>query len=42
MDIEKEVLKILFDYLKNATGDKATTEEVKLIPEVAKLLLDYS
>ncbi len=38
----EEVLEILLDFLKTATGDRATTEEVKLIPEVAKLLLDYS
>ncbi len=38
----EEVLRILIDFLRRATGDIATDEEVKLIPDVAKLLLDYS
>lgn len=41
-EVNEEVLEILLNFLKIATGDEATEEEVKLIPEIAKLLLDYS
>ena len=42
MDVKKEVLEMLLKFLKMATGDRATDKEIELIPEVAKILLDYS
>ena len=40
-NMREEVLRILIDFLRMATGDRAADEEVKLFPDVAKLLLDY-
>lgn len=34
-----EVLKMLKEFLKKATGDKATPEEIALIPQIAEILL---
>lgn len=36
----KEVLTILKEFLKKATGDNATPEEIALIPQIAKILLE--
>ncbi len=41
-NMREEVLRILIDFLRRATGERVADEEVKLIPDVAKLLLDYS
>lgn len=38
----EEVLRILIDFLRRATGDGASSDEIAVIPQVAKLVLDYS
>lgn len=40
--MKHEVLDILKDFLKRATGDNATPEEVAVIPQIAALLLEHS
>lgn len=39
---EKEVVDLLITFLKRATGDNATSNEIAVVPQVAKVLLDYS
>lgn len=38
----QDVLDILMDFLKRATGDNATPEEVAVIPQIATILLEYN
>lgn len=43
MDKQREdVLEILYEFLRKATRDNATSEEINIIPKVAELLLKYS
>ncbi len=39
---KKEVICILVNFLRRATGDGASSNEIAVIPQVAKLVLDYS
>lgn len=39
--MKQEVIKILMEFLKKATGDNATLAEIAVIPQVAALLLRY-
>lgn len=37
--MKEEVVEILMVFLKKATGDNATPEEIAVIPQIAALLL---
>lgn len=41
-NVKREVIYILVDFLQRATGDGASSDEIAVIPQVAKLVLDYS
>ncbi len=38
----EEVISLLVDFLRRATRDGASFDEIAVIPQVAKLVLDYS
>ena len=38
----EKVICLLIDFLQRATGDGASSDEIAVIPQVAKLVLDYS
>ena len=40
MNDREEVLEMLKNFLEKATGDNSTQEEVRIIPDVAKILLE--
>ena len=37
---ENEIKAVLFDFVKRAASEKATTDEVRVLPAVAQALLD--
>ena len=41
MNDREEVLAMLKNFLEKATGDNSTQEEVIIIPDVAKILLEH-
>lgn len=41
MNDREEVLEMLKNFLEKATGDNSTQEEVRIIPDVAKILLEH-
>lgn len=41
-NIREEVISLLVDFLRRATGGGASSDEIAVIPQVAKLILDYS
>lgn len=40
-DERKEIFELLKEFLKKATGDNASSAEIAIIPDVAKVLLSY-
>lgn len=40
-DVSSRVATALLDFLERATKKDATSDEVKIIPDVARILLDY-
>lgn len=41
MGDKEKVLEMLMKFLEKATGDNPTQEEIRIIPDVAKILLEH-